>query len=107
MYWFVLESNHGVATKCPVLCFKENKLIFFIAFVPQFIVVGQPIAAQFAILIATFVGIAALNALAYAVLADRLRQTINRPAVITGLTRGGGLALIAMGVMTALVRRPA
>ena len=35
MYCFLLESNHGVATKCPVLCFKENKLIFFIAFVPE------------------------------------------------------------------------
>ena len=35
MYWFLLESNHGVVTKCPVLCFKNNKLIFFIAFVPE------------------------------------------------------------------------
>ncbi len=60
---------------------------------------------QFAILIATFVGLAAINSLAYALLADRLRATIRRPNVITWLTRTGGVALIAMGVMTATLRR--
>ena len=71
--------------------------------------VGQlPDAAlvpQFAILIATFVSLAALNTLAYALAADRLRRTLARPAILTWITRAGGSALIAMGIATATLRR--
>jgi len=90
-----------------VTALNPKSIAFFIAFVPQFVTVGHPILPQFAILIATFVGLAAVNALAYAFLADRLRQAIRRPAVITWLARGGGAALIGMGVMTATLRRAA
>ncbi|MGK7752927.1 MULTISPECIES: LysE family translocator [unclassified Roseovarius] len=90
-----------------VTALNPKSIAFFIAFVPQFVSVDKALAPQFAILIATFVGLAWLNALAYALLADRLRQTIGRPSVITWLTRGGGAALVGMGVMTAALRRTA
>lgn len=90
-----------------VTALNPKSIAFFIAFVPQFVSVDRALAPQFAILIATFVGLAWLNALAYALLADRLRQTIGRPSVITWLTRGGGAALVGMGVMTAALRRTA
>ncbi|WP_109463828.1 LysE family translocator [Albibacillus kandeliae] len=90
-----------------VTALNPKSIAFFIAFVPQFVRPDAPLAPQFAILIATFVGLAGLNALAYALLADRLRTTIGRPRVITGLTRAGGATLIGMGVLTALLRRPA
>lgn len=95
--------RHAVA----VTTLNPKSIAFFIAFVPQFIDGAAPLAPQFGILIATFVGLAALNALVYAALADRLRRMIGRPRVITALTRGGGVALIAMGVMTAGLRRAA
>ncbi|MEL7279661.1 MAG: LysE family translocator [Pseudomonadota bacterium] len=88
-----------------VTALNPKSVAFFIAFVPQFVVVDQPILPQFAILVATFVSIAAANALAYALLADRLRQTIKLPSVIGWFSRGGGVALIGMGIMTAFVRR--
>ncbi|WP_137699643.1 LysE family translocator [Marimonas lutisalis] len=88
-----------------VTALNPKSIAFFIAFVPQFIRADQPLIPQFAILIATFVTLAALNALAYALLADRLRATIQRPAIIAWLTRLGGTALIGMGVMTATLRR--
>ncbi|MFD1159985.1 LysE family translocator [Roseovarius aestuarii] len=88
-----------------VTALNPKSIAFFIAFVPQFVSVNAPLAPQFAILIATFVGLAALNALAFALLADRLRMTIRRPNVITWLTRSGGAALIGMGLMTATLRR--
>ena len=88
-----------------VTALNPKSIAFFIAFVPQFVSVGTALVPQFAILIATFVGLAALNALAYALLADRLRMTIKRPSVITWLTRGGGAALVGMGLMTATLRR--
>lgn len=90
-----------------VTALNPKSIAFFIAFVPQFVRVEAPILPQFAILIATFVGLAAINALAYALAADKLRQTIRKPAVITWLTRGGGAALVTMGVLTATLRRSA
>ena len=89
-----------------VTALNPKSIAFFIAFVPQFIRPDTPLLPQFAILIATFVGLAAINALAYALLADRLRRTISRASVITGLTRLGGATLVGMGVATALLRRP-
>ena len=90
-----------------VTALNPKSIAFFIAFVPQFVAPGEPLLAQFVILILTFVGLAALNALAYALLADQLRARIARPRVIRNLTRGGGVALVAMGVMTATLRRNA
>ena len=90
-----------------VTALNPKSIAFFIAFVPQFLRPDAALLPQFAILVATFVGLAGLNALAYALLADRLRASIARPGVITGLTRTGGLALIGMGLATALLRRPA
>ncbi|QIE45108.1 LysE family translocator [Pseudohalocynthiibacter aestuariivivens] len=88
-----------------VTALNPKSIAFFIAFVPQFVSLNAPLLPQFVILISTFVGLAAINAFAYALLADRLRQTIRRPSVITWLTRTGGGALVAMGVMTAALRR--
>lgn len=90
-----------------VTALNPKSIAFFVAFVPQFLRPEAPLLPQFTLLIATFVGLAALNALAYALLADRLRATIGRPSVITGLTRTGGVALVGMGLATALLRRPA
>ncbi|MBB94028.1 MAG: lysine transporter LysE [Rhodobacteraceae bacterium] len=89
-----------------VTALNPKSIAFFIAFVPQFVVPGEALGPQFAVLIASFVGLAGLNALAYALLADRLRVVIGRPAVLGWLTRAGGAALIGMGLVTALLRRP-
>jgi len=90
-----------------VTALNPKSIAFFIAFVPQFISPGDALAPQFVILILTFVALAAVNALAYALLADRLRLWISRPKAIAHLTRAGGAALVAMGLATAVLRRPA
>ena len=100
-------TAHGVfAHAAMVTALNPKSIAFFIAFVPQFLRPEAPLTPQFVILVATFVGLAAVNALAYALLADRLRQWIGRPRVVAGLTRGGGAALIGMGLATAVLRRP-
>ena len=88
-----------------VTALNPKSIAFFIAFVPQFIRADQPLIPQFAILIATFVSLAGLNALAYALLADQLRARLTRPGVIAWLTRAGGATLIGMGLLTATLRR--
>ncbi len=90
-----------------VTALNPKSIAFFIAFVPQFIDPGAALGPQFTILIATFVGLAALNALAYALLADRLRTHIGSPPVIAWVTRIGGGALVAMGLATLAARRTA
>lgn len=90
-----------------VTALNPKGIVFFIAFVPQFIRPEQALVPQFAILIATFVGLATINVLIYALLADRLRATIRRPSVLAWMTRIGGGVLIAMGVLTATLRKAA
>ena len=90
-----------------VTALNPKSIAFFIAFVPQFVDSKTPLLPQFAILIVTFVGLAAINVLAYALLADKLRAMIGKPAVIGWLTRAGGAALVAMGFATAAIRKSA
>ncbi len=102
-----LRANSVFWHACAVTALNPKSIAFFIAFVPQFLRPETALLPQMAILIATFVGLAAINAFAYALLADRLRLQIRRPAVMRWLTRMGGTALIAMGVATATLRRSA
>ncbi len=90
-----------------VTALNQKSIVFFVAFVPQFVRPAEPLAPQFATLVATFVSLAALDALACALLADRMRRRMRRPAVLRGLTRAGGAAPMAMGAATALARRAA
>ncbi|MCW1934817.1 LysE family translocator [Pararhodobacter zhoushanensis] len=90
-----------------VTALNPKSIVFFIAFVPQFVSVDQPLVPQFAILAATFAGMAAINAFVLAMLADRLRHKIARPTVIGWLSRLGGGALIAMGLATVAFKRSA
>ncbi|MEM9248060.1 MAG: LysE family translocator [Pseudomonadota bacterium] len=88
-----------------VTALNPKSIGFFVAFVPQFIRPDAPVLSQGAVIVATFVGLAALNALAYALLAERLRHHLASPAAIRWLTRSGGVALMGMGAATALLRR--
>ena len=78
---------------------------FFVAFVPQFIDPSASFAPQAAILITTFVGIAGVNALIFALAANAMRSRITRPKVQMWLTRAGGATLVGMGLLTATLRR--
>lgn len=100
------SSTRRVFTHAAIVTALNPKSItFFIAFVPQFITPGNALLPQFAILVSTFVGLAAISALAYALLADQLRRRIARPTVMATLSRLSGGALIAMGAATATLKR--
>ena len=88
-----------------VTALNPKSIAFFIAFVPQFLDPAAPLLPQTALLIVTFVTLAALNALAYALMASAMRRVISRPTVLAWITRAGGATLIGMGIMTATLRR--
>lgn len=84
---------------------KSN--MFFIAFLPQFLDPAAAPAPQFAIMALTFTGLAAFNALLYALAASSLRERIKRPSVLKWMNRAGGSALMTMGALTFFIRRTA
>jgi threonine/homoserine/homoserine lactone efflux protein len=88
-----------------VTALNPKSIAFFVAFVPQFIVHDAPLLPQLVVMEATFVGFAAVNALAYALAADRLRRSIRRPRVLKWLNRAGASCLVAMGAATAALAR--
>ncbi|MGE4279664.1 MAG: LysE family translocator [Magnetospirillum sp.] len=73
---------------------------FFVAFLPQFIDAERAWPPQAAIMAATFVALAAINAFAYAVLAARLQGRLP----VRRMRQAGGAVLIAAGLYT-LVRK--
>ena len=100
-----LSDRAAFRQAATVTVLNPKGIAFFVAFVPQFLDPAAPLGPQFAILITTFVALAALNALAYALLADRLRERIGRPSVLRALSRLGGGALVAMGLATLTLHR--
>lgn len=91
-------SNVAVGT------FHPKTIVFFVAFVPQFISAQAPYAPQAAILIASFVGVVGLTDTAYALAAARASRFLKGPKAMLWSKRAGGGALIAAGVATAAAR---
>src|ERR1700730_1925238 len=59
-----------------VTALNPKSLVFFVAFLPQFLEASRPMLAQMAIFEATFLVMATLNALLYGLMASAARRTI-------------------------------
>ena len=88
-----------------VTALNPKGIVFFIAFVPQFVDPAQPAMLQFIVLETTFVAMAMMNALLWVVLAGKMRACFHRPATRRMVNRIGGSCLIVAGLMTAAARR--
>jgi len=88
-----------------VTALNPKSILFFVAFVPQFVSPHAPALPQLAVLEITFVAMAALNAALYAALAGRARGLIRRPAVLRAVNRLGAGILVGAGVATVALRR--
>jgi len=80
-------------------------IIFFIAFLPQFLDAAQPLLPQMLLFEATFLVLAIANAALYALVASAARQTIRKPAVQRSVNRVGGSLLIGAGLLAIGWRR--
>ncbi|WP_185802713.1 LysE family translocator [Pontivivens nitratireducens] len=90
-----------------VTLLNPKGVVFFIAFVPQFIDANGPLLAQTAILIATFVTVGAINATLWAIAAGTMRDRLASIRAQRNIARVGGSFLIFAGMVTALTRRAA
>jgi len=80
---------------------NPKSILFFVAFLPQFITPARPPLPQMAILGTTFVTLAALNASLYALLAGAVRASLNGQGTRKTVQRLGGSILIGAGVFMA------
>jgi threonine/homoserine/homoserine lactone efflux protein len=83
-----------------VTALNPKSIVFFVAFLPQFLDSGRPLLPQMAVLAATFVTLALVNAAGYACLATSARRLVRRPAVLKAVNRTGGGLLVGAGVAT-------
>ena len=90
-----------------VTVFNPKGIVFFMAFVPQFITPAHAFAPQAAMLVATFVLLGIVNAYCYMRVADRARLAIRRPRVLRTTTRFGAGLLMTAGVAALFARRAA
>jgi threonine/homoserine/homoserine lactone efflux protein len=84
---------------------NPKSIIFFMAFLPQFVSHSSPVQPQFLLLGATYLVLGILNAAAYAAFAGRLRTALKEPKVIKYFNRVGGSVLIGAGLLTAAAKR--
>lgn len=90
-----------------VTALNPKGIVFFVAFLPQFIAPGPDAARQLWVLAATFVAMAIINATAYALFAASARRLLAAPRAQRGFNLAGGGLLSAAGIWALLARRPA
>ena len=90
-----------------VTALNPKGIVFFVAFLPQFINPRGDVSQQMALLALTFVVMATLNATLYAVFASAARRFLASPRAQRGFNLAGGSLLSAAGVWALLARRPA
>ncbi len=88
-----------------VTALNPKGIIFFVAFLPQFIDPAGDVTRQLWILSATFVACAGINATAYAIFAGSARRLLASPRAQRGFNLGGGALLSAAGIWALLARR--
>jgi threonine/homoserine/homoserine lactone efflux protein len=102
-----VRTSRIVAHAYAVTTLNPKSIIFFVAFVPQFIDPHGATVSQIAILEATFVGLAAANAFAYALLASGARRAIRKASVQKAVNRTGGALLMGAGLFAAAWKKAA
>lgn len=109
-------SDDAVARERPLRIFlhayavtalNPKSIIFFVAFLPQFLNHAEPVAFQMAVFEATFLVLATANAATYGLVAAMARKTIRKPRVQRLVNRTGGSLMIGAGLLAAGWKRAA
>ena len=82
-----------------VTALNPKSITFFVAFVPQFLVPARAFAPQAIAIVAIFVGLAAVNAGLYALLAAHARARLRERRLRLLMNRAGGTLLAGAGLL--------
>ncbi len=99
-----LPARRAMREAYVVTALNPKSIVFFVAFVPQFLDPHRAFLPQAVVLVTTFVTLAAINAGLYALLAARLSGAVRRPGPRRLMNRLGGAALMGAGLTVALRR---
>ncbi|MFC4276444.1 LysE family translocator [Achromobacter aloeverae] len=89
-----------------VTALNPKGIVFFVAFLPQFVDPKGNVTQQLWLLAMTFVSMAALNATLYAVFASSARRLLATRRAQRGFHLTGGALLSAAGIWALLAKRP-
>ena len=89
-----------------VTALNPKSLTFFVAFLPQFLSPERDFLTQMAVFEATFLVLAFLNALGYALIASRAGAFIESPRAVGLVNKAGGSCLIGAGIAAISWRAP-
>jgi len=87
-----------------VTALNPKSIIFFVAFLPQFVNRSGDVAQQFFMLAVTFVVMAAMNATMYSTFAASANRLLSSPRAQRGFNLAGGSLLTAAGLWVLLAR---
>jgi threonine/homoserine/homoserine lactone efflux protein len=99
--WRLFVNTYAVTALNP------KGIVFFVAFLPQFIHPGTPSAPQLWTLGFTFVILAALNAMLYATFVGAARRMLESPSTQRRFNLLGGSLICAAGTWALFAKRPA
>ncbi len=114
-----IKPDHFGVTGNPASCWKlftntylvtalnPKGIVFFIAFLPQFISTSHEVIHQLWILAMTFVALAVLNATLYAMFAGSTRELISSPRTQRLFNFSGGSLLSVAGIWALTAKRVA
>ncbi len=94
-YYSMFWNTYMVTTLNP------KTIVFFIAFLPQFVVASQSTLPQFLAMGITFLTLALINIVLWVLMVGRMREAFNQPSKIQILNRVGGSFLIGAGLLSA------
>lgn len=88
-----------------VTALNPKGIVFFIAFLPQFVSPEQAVVPQLVILGATFLTLATMSVAIWAMAAGEMRARFHKPGTLKLVNRFGGGFMICAGFLTAAARR--
>lgn len=87
-----------------VTALNPKDIVFFVAFLPQFIDPAKPALMQLVTIEATFLVMVVLSTSCWIFVGGRLRHGLKNPTALSVLNKFGAGALIGAGALTALAR---